>query len=173
MTGAIHKFEKYIPKFEYELVNLNEYDEQEIANFGNALSLILIIDKIRPDGGMGVFRRLPVDYIEKLKQNIPPHLYKLLADVITVLLRRINVPDIEIEKVTEQLHERRIQEMFPFFENYDVQETRRIAKAELSSTIAKNCLPKATQWREFAGLLNCHAKKLNRFATLSNTGHLL
>ena len=94
------------------------------------MSLILIIDKINPDGGMDVFKRLPADYIEKLKQNIPQHLYKLLADVVTVLLKRINVPDDEIEKVAEQLYKRRINEMFPFFENYDVQETRRIAKAE-------------------------------------------
>ena len=123
-------FEKYIPKFEYELVELNKYDEQDITSFGNALSLIMLIDRIKPDGGMGVLRQLPADYIESLKQNIPPHLYKILADVITVLLRRINVPDNEIHKVTDQLYERRIQEMFPFFENYDVQETRRTARAE-------------------------------------------
>ena len=55
-TELSEVFEKYIPKFEYEVVNLNEYSEQDIASFGDALSLILIIDKIRPDGGMSVLQ---------------------------------------------------------------------------------------------------------------------
>ena len=60
---------------------------------------------------------------------MPHHLGKLLADVITVLLKRINVPDNEIENVTANIHERRLQEMFNIV-GYDVQETRRIAREE-------------------------------------------
>lgn len=123
-------FRKYIPKFEYELVDLNEYDVEDIARFGDTLSLIMIIDKIRLADGISIVSKLPDGYIDTLKQNIPPHLNKLLADVITVLLKRINVPDDEINNVTEQFYERRIQEMFVGFDNYDVQETRRVAKAE-------------------------------------------
>ena len=123
-------FEKYIPKFEYELVELKQYDESDLIKFGNALSLIMIIDKIRKPDRMSILSKLPTDYIEKLKQNIPPGLYKLLADVITLLLKRINVSDEEIGVVTEQLYERRLQEMFAMIEQYDVQETRRSAKAE-------------------------------------------
>jgi predicted transposase YdaD len=73
---------------------------------------------------------LPKDYVEKLALNIPDRLNKLLADVITVLLNRINVPKEEIEEITDYIYQRRTQEMFEFFEDYDVQETRRIARAE-------------------------------------------
>jgi len=128
-------FYKYIPKFEYELVDLNKYDEQAIAGFGNALSLIMLIDKIRTSEGISILNKLPSDYIESLRQNIPPHLYKLLADVITVFLTRINVPDDEIENVTKHLYERRIQEMFTHIDNYDVQETRRVARAEARAEV--------------------------------------
>jgi len=127
LNGA---FEKYIPKFEYELVDLNQYNEQDLARFGNALSLIMIIDKIRTADGINIMGKLPADYEDRLKQNIPPRLNKLLADVITLLLKRINVSDQEIEAITEKLYERRLQEMFTLIEHYDVQETRRIAKAE-------------------------------------------
>ena len=68
--------------------------------------------------------------IEELKKNIPPHLNKILADVITVFLTRIDVPVDEIEKVTKHLYDRRIQEMFTHIDNYSVQDTRREAKAE-------------------------------------------
>ena len=133
-------FEKYIPKFEYELIDLNKYDEQDIASFGDTLSLIMIIDKIRTADGISILSKLPKDYIEKLKQNIPPHLNKLLADVITVFLTRINVSEDEIDKVTKHLYERRIQEMFTFIDNYDVQETKRVAVAEERIAVAKNLL---------------------------------
>ena len=123
-------FEKYIPKFEYELVDLNNYEAQDIARFGNALSLIMLIDKIQTTDGLRILRDLPKDYIDKLKETIPPHLNKLLADVITVFLTRINVPAEEIEDVATRLYERRISDMFDFIDNYDVQETRRIARAE-------------------------------------------
>ena len=123
-------FEKYIPKFEYELVDLNKYDAQDIASFGNTLSLVMLIDKIRTADGISIFEKLPDDYIENLKQNIPPHLNKILADVITVFLTRIDVPEDEIEKVTDHLYTRRIHEMFTHIDNYSVQETRREAKAE-------------------------------------------
>jgi hypothetical protein len=36
-------FEKYIPKFEYELVNLNEYSEQDLFKFADALSLVMLV----------------------------------------------------------------------------------------------------------------------------------
>jgi len=44
MSGV---FEKYIPKFEYELISLNEYSTDELVRFGDTLSLIMIIDKIK------------------------------------------------------------------------------------------------------------------------------
>ena len=59
-------FEKYIPKFEYELVNLNDYSEESIKGFGDALSLIMLIDKLRGSGGESLLKHLPPDYVEKL-----------------------------------------------------------------------------------------------------------
>jgi len=123
-------FHKYIPKFEYELVSLNEYSENDLAKFGDTLSLIMIIDKIKTADGMSLLSKLPPDYVEQLTLNIPEHLSKLIADVITLLLTKINVPKDEIEEVTEKIYRRRYKEMFAFFDDYDVQETRRIARDE-------------------------------------------
>ena len=121
-------FRKYIPNFEYELVNLNDYDEQELIRIGGALSLVMLIDKIKSADGLRALNRLPQEYIDSLE--LPPHLNKLIADVITVLLKRINVPDNEIDEVTKQIYEREVKELFAWADNYDVQETRRAAKTE-------------------------------------------
>lgn len=138
-------FGKYIPKFEYELISLNQYSEQDLAQFGDTLSLIMIIDKIRTADGMSMLGKLPADYVEKLALNIPAHLNKLIADVITILLKKINVPEDEIEEVTERIYQRRYQEMFTFIEDYDVQETRRIAAAEAYEEAAIEAEEKSIQ----------------------------
>ena len=55
-------------------------------------------------------------------------------------MKRINVSDEEISAVTEQLYERRLQEMFTWIENYDVQETRRATREEERISIARRLL---------------------------------
>jgi len=122
-------FEKYIPKFEYELISLNEYGIDDLTRFGDTLSLIMILDKIKAPDGIKILSKLPADYIERLALNIPERLKKLIADVVTVLLTKINVQKEEIEGIVGKIEERGIQEMFAI-ENYDVQETRRVAKNE-------------------------------------------
>jgi predicted transposase/invertase (TIGR01784 family) len=79
-------FEKYIPKFEYELVNLNDYSEEEIIRFGDALSFILLIDKVRDKKGESVLTHLPADYEKQLQLQIPENLSKLLMDVVLSLM---------------------------------------------------------------------------------------
>jgi len=53
-------FEKYIPKFEYKLINLNDYNEEEIMRFGGALSFLLLIYKLRRNKGKTILNRLPL-----------------------------------------------------------------------------------------------------------------
>jgi hypothetical protein len=134
-TNFLHKtemstvFEKYIPKFEYVLVKLSKYTIQDLVQFGDTLSLIMIISTIKSSDRMHIIGKLPTDYLDKLAAEIPDHLKKLIADVITIQLTKINVPKDEIESITEKIEQRRFQEMFAI-ENYDVQETRRIARSE-------------------------------------------
>jgi len=92
-------FEKYIPKFEYELVNLNSYDEEEIMKFGDALSFILLIDKVRDGKGKSALTHLPSDYEEKLMLHIPENLSKLLMDVVFCLLDKRGFDRLEAKQV--------------------------------------------------------------------------
>ena len=67
-------------------------------DFGDALSLVLLIDKIRGNKGGNLLRQLPSDYVEKLSLQIPESLVKLLSDVIRVLLDQGGFDREEIEK---------------------------------------------------------------------------
>ena len=73
-TSLNKVFEKYIPKFEYELINLNDYSENDIMMFGDALSYVMLIDKLRANKGKSSLAFLPQDYEAKLKLQIPENL---------------------------------------------------------------------------------------------------
>jgi len=92
-------FEKYIPKFEYELVNLNDYSEEDIMKFGDALSFILLIDKVRDNRRKGVLTQLPPDYEEKLRLHVPDNLSKLLVDVVFCLHDKSGFDRLEARRV--------------------------------------------------------------------------
>jgi hypothetical protein len=130
-------FHKYIPMFEYELVNLNDYSQNDLVKFGDTLSLLMLIDKIKTADGIHALGNLPPDYVEKLALNIPPHLNKLIADVITLLLTKINIPQSEVETITDKIHRKEYPEMFELLA-YDVQKTQQEAREEtkLEDTIS-------------------------------------
>jgi DNA-binding CsgD family transcriptional regulator len=127
-TELSEVFGKYVPNFEYELVALNQYSKADLVRFGDVLSLIMLVDKIRKPEEISLLSQLPQDYADQLALNIPEHLKKIIADVITVLLSRIKAPKAEIDRVTEKIYKRGIQEMFELLEQYDVQETRRLER---------------------------------------------
>ena len=102
-TNLNAAFEKYIPKFEYELVNLNDYSEEEIIGFGDALSLIMLIDKLRGSEGNSLLKYIPSDYVEKLNLKIPENMRKLLSDVLLVLLEKSGIDRIEAENMAAHI----------------------------------------------------------------------
>lgn len=129
-THMSDAFEKYIPKFEYELVDLNEHSREEIVKYGNALSLILLIDKIRWAEEMELRASIPEGYLDKLSKNIPEPLLPLISDCVKVFLEHIEAPRGEIERISEKIYARRLNEMFQMVDGYSVKRTREQAKAE-------------------------------------------
>jgi hypothetical protein len=91
-TALADVFGKYIPTFEYELVDLNQYRQEDLIEFADTLSFIMIIDKLRDKKGIGILEKIPKEYLEGLRLKIPENLGKLISDVITVLLDRLEVP---------------------------------------------------------------------------------
>ena len=111
-------------------MSLRDYSFADLAAFGNVLSLFMMIDKLRTAEDFGELGKLPKDYAKRLKNmNVPSHLKELLVKVATVLLSRINATQDEIKTFVDKIDERGVSEM-TLLENYDVQETRRQARAE-------------------------------------------
>jgi len=142
-------FEKYIPKFEYELVNLNDYNEEEIMRFGGALSFLLLIDKFRRNKGKSI-PELPPDYVEKLRLQIPENMNKLLVDITLSFLDKGGYWGLEAERVAaivEKVENKEYGAMFEgviegFKESYEEgrEEGIEIGRAEYQLEVARNLL---------------------------------
>jgi predicted transposase/invertase (TIGR01784 family) len=147
-TALSEVFEKYIPKFEYELVDLHSYSPQEIARFNDVLSLVMLVDRLGTIEGENLLKQLPENYLEKLSLKIPDNLSKLLSDVITVLMDRFEVPREEIEEVIDRFGGKEGRPMFDaLVENYKKsraegrEEGRREVKLEAGRAMKKEGLP--------------------------------
>jgi len=88
-------------RFEYELVNLNDYSEEDIMSFGDALSFVLLVDKVRDSEGKNALTCLPSDYEEKLRLHIPENLSKLIVNVVLCLLGKKGFNRLEAGQVAE------------------------------------------------------------------------
>lgn len=121
---------QYIPDFEYIVVPLNAYTNQDLLEKKDELSLIFLINKLRNSSEFGTLKEIPEEYFEDLSQNTPEYLLKLIGKIISVFLCRLNVPWEEIEEFTDQIERREFDMLFDRFEAYDVQETRRISREE-------------------------------------------
>ncbi|MCL2107663.1 MAG: Rpn family recombination-promoting nuclease/putative transposase [Oscillospiraceae bacterium] len=145
-------FEKYIPKFEYELINLNDYGEEELMGLGGALSYIFLIDKIRGGKEKDRIRRLPEDYVEKLRLQIPEDMAKLLADVILVLLNKSGYERFDAEQVASIVEKSDRKEYGGMFEAVieSMREEREIGREEGREEERKEAQAKVAEVREEA-----------------------
>jgi predicted transposase/invertase (TIGR01784 family) len=140
-------FEKYIPKFEYELVDLNKYSRDDLIKFGNLLSLMLIVDKVHKVEDFELLNTLPKEYLDKLKLNIPDHLLELLANCIRLFLIKAEVREEKIDEITEILYQRRFNDMFDVqvsIKNIEEEAARKAVKKntiELAKKLLKNGIP--------------------------------
>jgi hypothetical protein len=111
-TALNEVFEKYIPKFEYEVVSLRQYSTEELTRFNDVLSLVLLIDHIGTMERRNLLKELPPDYLERMALKIPENLNKLLSDVVTTLLDRFGTKKDEIAKITDYIEQKEMATMF-------------------------------------------------------------
>lgn len=122
-------FEPFTPGFFYKLIQLNSYSVEELLEKNDELSLVMLINRIQ---NAEEFRELniPKDYLKNIAEHGTEELLDIIEKVIAVMLRHLQVSEKEVEEFTEQVKERKMEELFENFKGYDVPATRAEARAE-------------------------------------------
>ena len=128
-------FGDMIPNFTYQLVRLNDYSNEELLDKGDAISLMMMINKIKNHKDVEQFMRLPSGRIEEIIQSMPNHLVKKIAQIFRVLLFSMNTPEDEVEEIVSRVEEKSMARLFEGMQ-IDVQADRR-RRAEEEERIRK------------------------------------
>ena len=129
-------FSKYIPQFEYHLVNTGDYNREELLNREDGLSLIMLINKLRDAADFNSLG-LPKDYLDNIAFKSPEDVLETLARVIAVVLRKQFVPEDEIQGFVSHIKERDMSDLFEGWKGFNVQEERTKGK-EIGKVIGKD-----------------------------------
>ena len=122
-------FEKYIPDFSYELISLRDYSSDRLIQNQDEISLVMLLNKLQEAAdlkGLSNFGKIG----DKVWEKTPEYLLNIIAKITTALLYRLNVPDEEVNEVVGLIKERKMPVLFEHFEGYDIQATRKEARAE-------------------------------------------
>ena len=122
-------FEKYIPDFSYELISLREYSSDRLIENRDEISLVMLLNKLQEAADFKGLARLS-EIGDKVWEKTPEYLLDIIAQITTALLYRINLPEKEVNEVVGQIKEKKMPVLFEHFEGYDVQATRKEARAE-------------------------------------------
>ena len=122
-------FEKYIPDFSYELISLREYSSDKLIENQDEISLVMLLNKLQETAdfkGLSSLGKIG----DKVWEKTPEYLLEIIAKITTALLYRLNMPDDEVNEVVGQIKEKKMPVLFEHFEGYDIQATRKEARAE-------------------------------------------
>lgn len=114
-------FAEYIPDYRCMLIRVQNYSNQEITEKGDEFSILMLINKLHE---VADFRKLeeevPTEYIKTVTENAPEYLLRLMAEVISGLLVKLNLSQEEVDDFVGQIRERKMGDWCSHFKGYDV-----------------------------------------------------
>ena len=118
-------FVKYIPDFQYYLVPVHDYTNEELLEKSDEISLVMLFNKIQTKEDVEEFRKISPQRMEEILKETPPHLLNIMANVLLAFLLKENVPVEEAENLVGKVKEKKMAELFANMEHMDIQAERR------------------------------------------------
>lgn len=118
-------FGKYVPDFEYYLVPLKDYSNEELLDKADEISLVMLINKLQTPEDVEKFRRIPPQKLEEILKETPKHLLDIIGNVLLAFLLKENVPIEDAEDLAGKVREKKMGMLFENMEKMDIQEERR------------------------------------------------
>lgn len=118
-------FGKYIPDFEYYLVPLKDYSNEELLEQSDEISLVMLINKLQTPEDVERFRRIPPQKLQEILNETPKYLLDIIGDVFLAFLLKENMPVEEAENLVGKVREKKMGMLFENMVKMDIQEERR------------------------------------------------
>lgn len=119
-------FKQYIPDFEYYLVPLRQYSNEELLAKKDEISLVMLINRMRNEDDIEAFRKLPVEKVEEILKETPGHLLDIISNILRAFLLKMKLPEEATEELVGKVKEKKMGYLFEDM-TLDIQEIRREA----------------------------------------------
>ncbi|MCC8081038.1 MAG: Rpn family recombination-promoting nuclease/putative transposase [Lachnospiraceae bacterium] len=115
----------YIPDFIYRVVRNHDYTNEELLARGDAISLLMMINKVQTAEDFREFCQSPPEEMDQILKNTSKSIRGTIRDTMYGLLMKMNVPVDEANQYVESVEGCRMGYLFENMEKIDIQEERR------------------------------------------------
>lgn len=127
-------FGKYVPNFQYYLVPLRSYSNEELLDKADEISLVMLLNKMQTPEDITEFRQIPPETMDSILRETPEHIMDIIAKVLRAFLIEANVPLQETEDLVGKVKEKKMARLFENMDKMDIQLERRKTEEERRKT---------------------------------------
>ncbi len=103
---------KYLPHFQYQLVRLHDYSNEDLLKKGDEISLTMLINKIASLEDMEAFANLPDEQVNEILKDTPEYLLKIMEKLARALFYNLSIPEEKTEEAVAKIKERKMARLF-------------------------------------------------------------
>ena len=118
-------FGKYVPEFEYYLVPLRKYSNEELLANKDEISFVMMINRMQNEEDIEEFRKLSVEKVDEILRDTPEHVLNIIGNILRAFLLKMNLPLEETEELVGKVKEKKMGYLFENMEKMDIQAERR------------------------------------------------
>ncbi len=123
-------FGKYVPDFEYYLVPLRKYTNEELLAKKDEISLVMMINRMQNEKDIEEFRNLPTEDVEAILKETPEHLLNLISDILKAFLLKMNFSVEQTEELVGKVKEKKMGILFENVVPFDIEGAKRKAEEQ-------------------------------------------
>ncbi len=118
-------FQAYIPDMTYKLVRTREYSNEELLSKEDAISLLMLLNKIQQAEDFQEVSNIPMTHLNEILQNASLDVVDIILSTVRSLCRRLNLTAEETTDLLEKVRGGNMGYLWENMEKMDIQLERR------------------------------------------------
>lgn len=153
-------FKAYIPDFTYKLVRTQDYSKEELLSKEDAISLLMLLNKIQQAKDFEELSGLPTKKLNDILQRAPVDVAEIIVSVVRSLCRRLNLTEEETTNLMKEMEAGNMGFLWENMEKMDIQLERR--NTEEAKQEAEEAKQEAAEARQEAAIQKQKAEEAEK-----------
>ena len=116
---------EYIPDFQYHVVSVQQYTNEELSKKGDEMALVMLINKIQNPEDWKRFTEEAREFVDTAYAQASDEIKEVIIKVLWALLKKMNVPNEEARELMGEIGGQGMGILFENAEKMDIQAERK------------------------------------------------